>query len=251
MRAVAPCAALLASWACTAAASAAEPAACARESPGACAQPPILIQTHQAVQRSSGPLPASVAPLVPPFVAPPGGSARIAAARQKAQAQARPAQPGRQSSSSASAADREGFNLMKQLRAAGFTCPGGTYFPPNDGEFEFDCRLWQASLGHSQDMGARNYFSHESPAPNPTDPFDRSAATGLATFSENIAAGEGSAEATLEQWKNSDGHCRNMMDPAHNRMGVAHALTEGSTYRHYWTQMFANDGGDADHSCLP
>jgi len=249
MRAVTPRSALLALWAFTASASADAPATCARQSPGACSPPPpILLQTHQAVERSSGPALAHLAPLVPPFVAPPGASARIAAARQKA-LQA-PAQRARARSGSASAVDFQNFQLVQQLRAAGYTCPGGDPFPPNDGEFEFDCRLWQASLGHSQDMGARNYFSHESPAPNPTDPFDRSAATGLATFSENIAAGEGSAEATLEQWKNSDGHCRNMMDPAHNRMGVAHALTEGSTYRHYWTQLFAADSAAPDQSCL-
>merc|ERR1719343_1938534 len=141
----------------------------------------------------------------------------------------------------------ESFLLLQELRAQGFTCPGGQRFPPNSGELQFDCRLWKASLGHSQDMGARNYFDHVSP--EGSDPFDRSNAEGLATFSENIAAGKQSAADTLEQWKNSDGHCKNMMAEDHTRFAVAYAFTAGSSYKHYWTQLFARDVGDADHSC--
>jgi len=213
--------------------------------------PPISLRTHQAVERSSGPPRAHVAALVPPFAVPAGAAARTAAARQQVQAQK--AQPALKSHAlalgRASAADLEGFFLLQGLRAAGFTCPTGTYFPPNDAEFVFDCRLWRAALEHSQDMGSRNYFSHITP--EGADPFDRSKATGLATFYENIAAGVESAAATLEQFKTSGPHCENMMAVQNNRVGVAHAFAGGSTYRHYWTQMFANDGGDADHSCLP
>merc|ERR1719356_2298080 len=135
--------------------------------------------------------------------------------------------------------DMEGFELLKQLRQQGYTCPKGKRFAPNSRALEFDCRLWRAALGHSQDMGNRNYFDHVSPEGN--DPFDRSAAEGLPTFSENIAAGKRSASETLEQWKNSDGHCVNMMDETHNRFAVAYALIENARYKHYHTQLFAED----------
>eukprot|EP00443_Scrippsiella_acuminata_P071045 CAMPEP_0115377952 /NCGR_PEP_ID=MMETSP0271-20121206/3761_1 /TAXON_ID=71861 /ORGANISM="Scrippsiella trochoidea, Strain CCMP3099" /LENGTH=413 /DNA_ID=CAMNT_0002801099 /DNA_START=62 /DNA_END=1300 /DNA_ORIENTATION=- len=141
----------------------------------------------------------------------------------------------------------EGFRLLKELRAAGFTCPGGQHFPPNSAELEFDCRLWRAALGHSQDMGSRNYFSHVSPEGK--DPFDRSEPYGLPTFNENLAAGSSSAAGTLEQWKNSDGHCRNMMDARHTRVAVAFAYAPSSTYKHYWTQLLVQDDGAVHRSC--
>jgi len=149
----------------------------------------------------------------------------------------------------ATAAEFKGFRLLKELRAAGFTCPGGTYFEPNSGEFEFDCSLWRGGLDHSEDMGARNYFSHVTP--EGLDPFDRTEPYGLATFSENIAAGVQSAEGTLEQWKTSDGHCTNMMSPTHNRASVSYAYAGSSTYKHYWTQLFATDFGTVNQSCYP
>jgi len=137
--------------------------------------------------------------------------------------------------------------LLKELRRAGFRCSGGTYFPPNNGELEFDCRLWQASVGHSLDMGQRNYFSHVTP--EGLDPFDRSEPYGLPTFNENLAAGGDTAAKALEQWKKSDGHCKNMMDAGHNRMAVGYAYVGSSTYKHYWTQLFVKDNGAVYRSC--
>jgi len=211
---------------------------------GTClARPPVLLQTHQAAVKPM----ASGMVLVPPYVAPPGAALNLAArARHASPVQQRSSSPGTLSSV-ASAQALENFRLLKALRGAGFTCPGGRYFPPNSGDLEFDCRLWQASVGHSLDMGQRNYFSHVTP--EGLDPFDRSAPYGLPTFSENIAAGGTDAASTLEQWKNSDGHCTNMMDAAHNRMAVGYAYVASSTYKHYWTQLFAQDDGAVDTSC--
>merc|ERR1719356_415449 len=149
---------------------------------------------------------------------------------------------------SPSTQDMEGFELLKQLRQQGYTCPNGKHFPPNSRALEFDCRLWRAALGHSQDMGNRKYFDHVSPEGK--DPFDRSAAEGLPTFSENIAAGDQSAAGTLEQWKKSDGHCVNMMNADHNRFAVAYAFVGTAPYKHYHTQLFARDNGAVDRSCF-
>lgn len=54
--------------------------------------------------------------------------------------------------------------------------------------------------------------------------------------SENIAAGNRSAAATFEQWRNSDGHCRNMMTQSANEIGIGHA--GGGSFGSYWTQTF-------------
>ena len=55
---------------------------------------------------------------------------------------------------------------------------------------------------------------------------------------ENIAAGNSTAEATFDQWVNSDGHCRNMMSSNSDEIGIGYARVEGSPYGHYWVQNF-------------
>ncbi|CAE7224243.1 ykwD [Symbiodinium sp. CCMP2592] len=142
----------------------------------------------------------------------------------------------------------EHFGLLNDLRAAGFTCPGGNSYAPNDVPLKFDCRLWAAAQLHSQDMADNGYFSHTSQ--DGRSPWDRAEAQGIRANGENIAAGRSGAEAVLEQWKNSDGHCKNMMNPNFRVFAVGYAYNSGSRYRHYWTQMFkSSDVSDLDTSC--
>lgn len=60
------------------------------------------------------------------------------------------------------------------------------------------------------------------------------------TMGENIAAGSTTAtpEAVVDQWMNSPGHRANMLDKRFKELGVGHYYKEGSTYGHYWVQMF-------------
>ena len=138
----------------------------------------------------------------------------------------------------------EHFRLLKALRASGFTCPGGRVFPPNGAEFSFDCRAWSAARAHSDDMASKRYFGHVSP--DGKNPCDRSA--GL-FCSENLAAGQATAQAALDSLKGSAEHCPNMLDPALNRVGIGYARLAGSPYTHYWTQAMGTDAA-LDASCL-
>jgi len=139
------------------------------------------------------------------------------------------------------------YQMLKDLRRQGYTCPGGQSFQANYGEFLFDCRLWKAAQLHSQDMGDRNYFSHMTPEGR--GPYERSSAQGFATGNENIAAGFSDAAATMSQWRNSDGHCTNMMAARHTRVGVGYADVGSSTYGSYWTLLLASGGGPANTNC--
>mmetsp|Transcript_74597 Transcript_74597/g.215564 ORF Transcript_74597/g.215564 Transcript_74597/m.215564 type:complete len:442 (+) Transcript_74597:74-1399(+) len=206
---------------------------------------PVLLQTQRSVERTDE-AEAAVPPLPPPFVAPPEAEAEAAA---KAGAMPRRPLLAQLVAGATAYQDREWENYLavKALRQQGFRCPGGEYFAANSLALEFDCRLWKAAQLHSQDMGQRNYFSHTSPSG--TDPFDRSSAQGLGTFNENIAAGNKDSPAAMEQWKKSDGHCTNMMKATHNRFGVGYAYAASSTYKHYWTQLFAQSSGSVDTSC--
>jgi len=141
------------------------------------------------------------------------------------------------------------FQLVNDLRAAGFSCPQGQSFAPNPTPLLFDCRLWKASQLHSQDMADNNYFDHSSQ--DGRSPWDRAEAQGISANAENIAAGRSGAQETLDQWKGSDGHCRNMMNPDNKLFAVGYGYNSASTYRHYWTQMFKRQEVSLDKSCYP
>jgi len=143
----------------------------------------------------------------------------------------------------------EHFELVNELRATGFTCPNGATFSPNRIPLQFDCRLWRAAQLHSQDMADQAYFSHDSK--DGRSPWDRAEAQGIRANGENIAGGRDTAQGVLEQWKNSDGHCRNMGNPAFKLFAVGYGFNVGSPLRHYWTQMFKTQEVDLDKSCYP
>ncbi|WP_437726410.1 CAP domain-containing protein [Sorangium sp. So ce861] len=108
--------------------------------------------------------------------------------------------------------------------------------------------LSRASQGHSEDMRDRNYFDHASQ--DGRTPWDRAAnacyaSAGRTSMAENIAAGKSAAQATFDQWKNSDGHNKNMLGSSFKVIGIGRA-TGGGTYGSYWTTMF---GGASDASC--
>lgn len=103
------------------------------------------------------------------------------------------------------------------------------------GALRAEVKLDRAARAHSADMAKRNYFSHETP--EGVTPWDRARAAGYDQPSaENIAAGNASAKATMQQWMNSKGHKANILNCSYKAMGVGRAT--GGTYRYYWTQMF-------------
>ena len=101
-----------------------------------------------------------------------------------------------------------------------------------------------------QDMATQDYFSHTSL--DGRSPWDRARDQGISANGENIAAGYGSPSQTLRQWKDSDGHCKNMMNPNFHVVAIGYGHDPFSTYRFYWTQMFkSSDVSDLDTSCYP
>jgi len=160
------------------------------------------------------------------------------------------AQMGRSQMGSPSQKELDHFKMLKDLRRSGYQCPS-KYFPgipDTESTFLFDCRLWRAARLWSEEMGGPpSFFAHKRGS---STPCTRTAEQGLEACGENIAAGNSEPDAALEQWKKSDGHCVNMMDPNYNRFGIGHAEVQGSDYTHYWTQALGWDGGVPDTSCL-
>ncbi|MBO5164209.1 MAG: SCP-like extracellular [Ruminococcus sp.] len=69
---------------------------------------------------------------------------------------------------------------------------------------------------------------------------------------ENIAAGFGTPEETMNQWKNSPKHYETMLNPDITHMGVGVAYEPNSQYQWYWEQTFAiMDGIHFDNEYIP
>lgn len=88
-------------------------------------------------------------------------------------------------------------------------------------------------------------FSHDRPDGSScfTALHETGASSGAYTYGENIAAGNSTAAATVQQWMNSPGHRANILNPNFTHIGVGYAYEPGSTYRHYWVQMFTGIRG--------
>jgi uncharacterized protein YkwD len=88
------------------------------------------------------------------------------------------------------------------------------------------------------DMALKDYFSH-------TDSLGRAFAERLTVFgyaynmvSENIAAGQGSAEEVVDAWMHHEGHRENILNPSYREIGTGYYFLASATYSHYWVQDF-------------
>lgn len=94
-----------------------------------------------------------------------------------------------------------------------------------------DPRLCEAAKGHSRDMVEKKFFSHDSPVPGKSTPWDRASKAGTTASGENIAAGTSTGAGANRMWFHSPGHFKNMFGARHRRIGLGN-------YGRDWTQMF-------------
>jgi uncharacterized protein YkwD len=128
------------------------------------------------------------------------------------------------------------LTLVNQKRAAGATCGGVTKAPAP--ALTLDTRLRCAARKQSKDMGVNNFFSHT--GSNGSTPWQRMTSAGYTytQAAENIAAGYGTAQAVVDGWMASTGHCNNIMNASLTQTGIGYYNAPGSSYTHYWTQDF-------------
>jgi uncharacterized protein YkwD len=130
------------------------------------------------------------------------------------------------------------LNLINQARAQTRQCGTVTY--PATKPVIWNTQLEAAAQGHSNDMASHNFFSHT--GSDGLNVASRVTAQDYRwrTVGENIAAGTTTAEATVNLWLSSAGHCANIMNPAFSEIGAAKAENSASDYRIYWTLVLAN-----------
>jgi uncharacterized protein YkwD len=98
--------------------------------------------------------------------------------------------------------------------------------------------LSKAAQWKSNDLGVNAYFAHDDLNRTWVQRI-RDCGYGYNTgLGENIAAGNSSALATFNQWKNSAGHNANMLSTGYATIGIGRAFVAGSPYSWYWTTEF-------------
>ena len=127
------------------------------------------------------------------------------------------------------------LSLVNGARSQGRNC-GSTFYPATT-PVTWNSKLYQAALGHSEDMANNDYFSHT--GLNGSNPGARITAAGYSwsRYGENIAAGYSTAQSVMDGWLTSPGHCKNIMNASVTNVAVARA--SGGSYGIYWTQEFA------------
>ncbi|MBL7814134.1 MAG: CAP domain-containing protein [Saprospiraceae bacterium] len=119
---------------------------------------------------------------------------------------------------------------VNQLRTSGTTC-GGETMPPVK-PLVLNVKLEKAAVAHTVYMNETNNFSHQ--GKNNSWPEDRIKAAGYKwdNVGENIGKGYKDIPAAIAGWKESTGHCKQMMSAEVTELGAAKV---GS----YWCQKFA------------
>ncbi|MFI8105088.1 CAP domain-containing protein [Streptomyces sp. NPDC086023] len=86
----------------------------------------------------------------------------------------------------------------------------------------------------SKDMAVRGFFDHTDP--DGANPWDRASNAGIGGLGgENIARGQGDADAVMAAWMNSPGHRANILNCEFRTMGVGAHFASGGPW---WTQDF-------------
>ena len=99
--------------------------------------------------------------------------------------------------------------------------------------------LTAAASVHSLDMAARGELTHDGSDGSVSGERMTRAGYTWQIAGENVAAGQGDAEAVVTSWLESPGHCATLMDARYTETGIAFALAPGKSPAVYWTQDFA------------
>jgi uncharacterized protein YkwD len=98
--------------------------------------------------------------------------------------------------------------------------------------------LQSVASSHAAEMARYSYFSHTGRDGSTVDGRATQAGYPWRSIGENIAAGQMTADAAVQGWIKSPGHCANIMSPAYSEMGAAFVVNRQSSAGIYWAQVF-------------
>ena len=124
---------------------------------------------------------------------------------------------------------------VNQARSVNRIC-GTTPYGPSP-PVSWSDNLAIAAYLHSEDMVLNNFFSHT--GSDGSSAGQRISRQGYPwrTYGENIAVGYPTVSSVIQGWLGSEGHCRNLMDPAFTEIGAGYAIGPfgGNPAACYWT----------------
>lgn len=132
---------------------------------------------------------------------------------------------------------------INALRARSQLCGGRTV--PAAAPLRWDARLAASARHYVEELRRRDLLSHEGQdLPRLRDRL-RAAGYPFRAGGENLAAGAETVDDALEQWRDSPGHCENLMQPNFRDVGLACAIAPpGAHYASYWVLHLGRSHGD-------
>ena len=120
------------------------------------------------------------------------------------------------------------LDLVNQYRTSGCNC-GTQYMPPTT-VLTYSTLLEKAAQKHSLDMFEHHFFAHIGSDGSTLENRINQVNYNYIAAGENIVYRALNAEHAVKLWINSPGHCKNIMNPKFNEMGLAF-------HGNYWTQV--------------
>ena len=111
-----------------------------------------------------------------------------------------------------------------------------------------DAALARAAEAHARDMAEHANFTHVGSDGAALGARASRAGYRWQRIAENIAGGQASPEAVVDDWMASEGHRANILEPAYRDAGVGHVVRDPDRgrlrYRHYWVLIL---GEQSEH----
>lgn len=127
--------------------------------------------------------------------------------------------------------------LINEARSQPRNC--GTGFFEATTAVSWNTKLLQAADKHSADMTQHNFFDHTGSDSSTVGTRVDETGYEWRAIGENIAAGQRTAAEVVAGWLNSQGHCRNLMNPVFTEIAVTCAQDSRADYTRYRTNVLA------------
>ncbi len=125
-------------------------------------------------------------------------------------------------------------DLVNKARSRGARC-GSRYYRPAP-PLAWNSKLARAALRQSGDMSENSFMGHTGSDGSSPDERVEEAGYTWSRCAENVCVGYRTPAEAVQGWLESEGHCRNIMNPAYREAGAA--LARGRDRRPYWTVVF-------------
>jgi uncharacterized protein YkwD len=107
---------------------------------------------------------------------------------------------------------------VNALRKKGCKCPDGVNYPPAP-LLKRNTKLDKSANAHAADMNKHDFFSHTGSDGSKFSTRFTRAGYEWSNAAENIAYNYASVPAVVKGWRESAGHCHNMMNPTYKEIG--------------------------------